>query len=102
MSKELEAVLQDIKKRPGVYLGKETLDGLMSFVYGYMHCMNIRDGNLPDDFVGFQEFVEKYYCLEKFCLNRFWADIIEFFSDSEEDAFYKFYELFYEFSKTEN
>jgi len=103
MTRTFEELLQDIKNRPGVYLGKKKLDGLATFLSGYMCCLNDRNivdyGNLK----GFQEFIEKHYELQdnvKVC--RHWSDIISFFNETEEEAFDEFYVLLEQFQKEKN
>ena len=100
MHEEIQKLLDDIRYRPGVFLGKKTLNGLSSYVYGYIHCMHVRDNIEPKSFEGFQEFVEKHYDLhDNIHSNRHWSNIIEFFNPIEEEAFDEFYKLLDEFVK---
>ena len=61
---ELYELLQKIKERPGMYLGKKTLEGLSFFLSGYVSCLLVYDQSLlmrPGFFMGFQEYVQVKY-----------------------------------------
>lgn len=94
MNSEIKQLLIDIKNKPGMYIGEKSLDKLVTFVSGYMHCMNQRDKIFTNDFEGFQEFIEKNYDIyNNVHFFEHWSVIIEFFCSIKENAFDKFYEL---------
>ncbi len=100
MNTEISELLQDIKKRPAVYVGRKTFNGVSEHIEGYINCMYVRDGIYPECFQGFQEFIEKYYDLDNNVnTNRHWSDIIKFFNPSEEGAFEEFYMLIEKFTE---
>lgn len=91
-------MLIDIKNKPGMYIGEKSLNKLVTFVSGYMHCLSQRDKFFTNDFEGFQEFVEKHYDIyNNIHLFQHWSGIIEFFCSTQENAFDKSYELLGEF-----
>ena len=90
--------MQDLRKRPGVYLGKKTLDGVASLIGGYILCMYERDGVHPEFLTYFQDFVVKHYGIQEHAWQH-WTDIIRFFNPTEEDAFDEFYMLVDEYEK---
>lgn len=81
-------LLNDIRKRPEMYLGRKSLELLFTYLLGFNH----RKGNDEADcLTGFQEYVETLYGLN---VDHNWAILIRFFSSSDEEAFYEFYRLF--------
>ena len=90
----VEKMLLDIQKCPAMYIGKKSLDYLVTYLAGYMWCVFERDGEMPDYLPGFQKFVENYYDIKS---ARHWSQIIKFFCMKEEEAFDMFYQLLYEF-----
>lgn len=91
---EINELLDVLRERPGLFIGKKSLDRLTTFVTGYIHCAYIKDGVMLQFLPGFQEFVENRYGKHS---GRNWPHIIEFYSVYEEDAFDKFYDLLDEF-----
>ena len=91
---EIDELLQALREKPGLYIGRKSLKLLTAFVTGYIHCVYIREGICLKFLPGFQEFIEKkygYYC------GLGWSQIIEIYSVYEETAFDKFFELLDEF-----
>jgi|LSQX01.2.fsa_nt_gb hypothetical protein len=89
-------LLQEIKKCPGLYLGKSSLECLYAFLSGYKyHAGN----NQSDCLDGFQEYVEKAYHLKT---GHNWASIIQFYSQTDKEAYYSFYKDFDNFMKNKN
>jgi len=92
----------DIKKCPGLFIGKPSLQRLYAYIGGFVHSESIHD-SYSEYLDGFQEYISEYYALNT---DHNWANIIEFFNPIEEEAFDKFYELldkFYEgIEKNEN
>ena len=100
----LYELLQKIKENPRLYLGKKSLERLHSFLNGYAVCLYDRCGELhPSElcpslwfFTGFQEYVQKKYRITS---SQSWDKIIDFHSSSDEEAFYKFFDLLDKFLK---
>lgn len=90
MQEYVKNLLEDIQRRPGVYLGKKSLDRLGHFLAGYMWCMHCNFENEDNYLSGFQEFIADYYNIHS---AHNWSDIIQFFCSTDEEAFDKFYEL---------
>ena len=98
MPEYIKKLLEDMRKRPGVYFGKKSLDRLATFLSGYRCCVLERDGEAPSDLPGFQEFVAERYNIQS---AHHWSDIIQFYCSTEEEAFDTFFELIDEFYNTE-
>ena len=91
-------IVQKVKDKPNVYLGRPSIMCLQAFLSGY-NVAQYQLGeplNDPDCFDGFQEWIQ-----EKFKINssQSWANIILFYSEDERDALRQFFELFDEFVK---
>lgn len=91
-----DLLLVKIRKLPALYIGKKSLERLRAFISGYSMCLYEIYGSEPDLLNGFNEYVAEYYHI---CVDRDWSSIIPFFSNTEEEAFDKFYELLDEFLK---
>ena len=90
----LYEMLQSIKQRPGMYLGRCSITRLQSFLDGYMGAR--QDLGLPlteqeREFEGFQEWIQKRFSINS---NHGWDSIILFYSADERDALNTFFELF--------
>lgn len=97
----LYEMLQRIKQRPGMYLGRCSITRLRSFLDGYMDAR--QDLCLPlteqeQEFGGFQEWVQKRFNINS---NHSWDSIILFYSADEREALSTFFELFEAFRKGE-
>ncbi|MFB2880402.1 hypothetical protein [Floridanema aerugineum] len=101
-SEYLYEMLQEIKKRPGMYLGKRSISRLRSFLDGYMGARE--DLGLPQteqekEFNGFQEWIQERFNITS---SHGWDSIILFYSADERDALEKFFELFEKFCNGES
>lgn len=92
---DLYILLQEIRKRPGIYLGKPSLERLWAFINGYKSHKSY-DPDTDNCLDGFNDYVYEYYHLHT---DHDWSRIIQFFNESEESAFYEFYRLFDAFMK---
>lgn len=90
-------LLQEIRKRPNLYLGKASLELLDAFIGGCSFYCYKANGYYPDFFSGFQKFVQKRYKIQT---TQGWWSIIRFFSYTDEEAFNKFFDLLDEFLMT--
>ena len=105
-------MLQKIREKPGLYLKKPTLEGLNNFWIGYNYGSRVmewenREGRsyfenpgeekplttpYTDHFMyGFDEFVHSYYQCEATTMKGIGKILYK--SESDEEAFYKFFEL---------
>jgi len=68
--------LNDLRKRPQMYVGEVRLDFISSYLTGYEMAMKIAGVNDPSmpDFSGFREFVRKKY--QFFGSSNGWANMI--------------------------
>ncbi|MEG3439172.1 hypothetical protein V0288_18745 [Pannus brasiliensis CCIBt3594] len=90
-------LIDKIKKRPALYLGRRSLSHLCTFLDGYTFALRQQDIPVSTEeriFEGFQEWIE-----EKFdrASTQHWSRIILFSSEDERDALETFFELFDEF-----
>ena len=99
MSENISKLLADMKRRPGVYFGKKSLERLATFLSGYMCCVSERDGVTSEYLPGFQEFIAERYNIRS---AHHWSEIIRFFCTTDEEAFDEFYKLLDEFIKNNN
>jgi hypothetical protein len=98
-SEYLLDLLQRIKQRPGMYLGKCSITRLRAFLDGYgMARAELGLPRSPQEKAlnGFQEWIQERY---KITSTHGWDSIILFFSADERDALGRFFELLEEFLK---
>ena len=100
-SEYLYDMLQNIKQRPGMYLGKCSITRLSMLLAGY--AMARAELGLPvteqeKAFGGFQDWIQERY---KITSTHGWDSIILFYSADERDALNKFFELFEKFRNKE-
>lgn len=90
------ALLEDIKKRPGMYLGGKSIIRLTHFLDGIGYALSYGDEQHADiDFLqGFQEWLQIKYDIPS---TQHWSRILLFFAANEEDAFDAFYRHVEEF-----
>lgn len=93
MDSRLIELLKNIKKRPGIYLGRKSLLFLQHFFYGYQNCLYDLEGEFYH-LTGFQEYIEDIYDIHGF---NNWASIIQLNCTTDEEAFDKFYQHLDEF-----
>jgi hypothetical protein len=92
-------LLQRIKQRPGMYLGKCSITRLRAFLDGYETAraeLGFPDTEQQQQLDGFQEWIQERY---KITSTHGWDSIILFFSVDEKDALDKFFKLLEEFLK---
>ncbi len=91
--------LNKIKEKPELYIGKPSLERLSAFINGYLYCKHeLYDKSYTKFELDFQEYIQEFYDIQ---YTQSWDCIIEFFSVSKEEAFYKFYKHLEEFLKEE-
>jgi Trp operon repressor len=90
-------LIEKIKQRPALYLGKAALSQFQTFLDGYTFAL--RQVNIPvsqeeQEFEQFQEWIETRFNQPS---TQHWSRIILFYSEDERDALDRFFELFNEF-----
>ena len=94
MTEHISKLLEKIRKRPAMYLGKKSIDGIDMTLEGHMLRAFELDGGTKEPLPGFQKFVEDYYDMH---FGQHWSDIIYFYTFHEEVAFEEFFILIDEF-----
>ena len=97
-------LLRDIYKNPSKYIRRPSLKYLRPFINGYRFCGDANAhiiGNITWDTTfdtkpSFYDFIKDKYKIET---SRHYFCIIDFFHSSEEDAFYKYFDLLYEYKE---
>lgn len=93
----LYEMLNRIKKRPAMYLGKNSIFSLQAFLAGYNGAkreMGLSPTEQEQEFEHFLGWIRKRFNVET---NQSWASIILFYSADENKAVDTFFELFDEF-----
>ena len=101
-SEYLYDLIQRIKQRPGMYLGRCSITRLRMLLMGY--GMARGELGLPiteqeKEFGGFQDWIQERY---KITSTQGWESIILFASIDEREAFDKFFKLFEQFRNGES
>ena len=85
----LDALLDGIVKRPGMYVGNYSLERIAAYIDGFRQCARENVAGWEDDVDDFQEYVRQYYGNE----THNWAMLIGFYEGLSEkvlfDAFVK-------------
>jgi hypothetical protein len=92
-----DEILKGIKKRPGIFLGTNSITKLDMLLRGY--SLGRKELGVPPteperEFEGFQSWVEEKYGINS---GQSWSKIILFYSVDEHEALQKFFELFEEY-----
>ncbi len=89
--------LQQIKKKPGLYIGNPFISNLYMFLNGYQFARRQLNIPISAEEKAFQQF--QPWLQEKFALktSQSWSQIILFHSTDERDAFERFFGLVEEF-----
>lgn len=91
---KLYEIIKKVKKSPELYLGKKSLERLDAFISGYIVAC---DNNI-EYFPGFSEFIQDRFNIHDSHRD---TEIIQFYSMSDEEAFYQYFELLDEFLNKE-
>lgn len=89
-----------MKERPGMYLGKKSIDLLRVYVDGFLSCMYEQSNKADSLFFHFTSFVETYYKVGSSAAG--WNTIILNHSVDDEKALDKFFTLFEQFLAENN
>ena len=97
---DVETIMQQrIREKPGLYIGKPSLSLLNAFMLGYMLRHNEVSGTIESIKTekSFYEYVKNYYAVSE--TTKGLCSIICENCLNDEEAFYKFFELWDEFNK---
>lgn len=92
----MKEILSEMKIRPRMFLGENKLEYLHAFINGYMYRKFQEEDIRPEFYPGFQEYIEKFYDVTA---GQHWSKIIDFYSDTEEEALQKFFGHLDEYTK---
>ncbi|AFZ26462.1 hypothetical protein Cylst_4372 [Cylindrospermum stagnale PCC 7417] len=94
---DLYDLLQKIKQRPSMYLGKHSIFSFLAFWSGYKVAQDQFGIHPTRQEQEFEEFLQ--WIREKYEINtsQSWASIILFYSEDERSALDRFFELFEEY-----
>ncbi len=95
-------LIQKIKKRPSMYLGKPAISNLRSCLAGYILArreLGISQTEQEKKFTEFQGWIQKKFNISS---SQSWDKVILFYSEDERTALEHFFELFEEFASFEN
>ncbi|MCL1464585.1 hypothetical protein [Argonema galeatum] len=101
-SEYLYEMLQEIKKRPGMYLGKCSITRLRMLLdgYGLAQCeLGLPRTDQEREFNGFQDWIQQKFNITS---SHGWDSIILFYSADERDALDNFFKLFEKFQNGES
>jgi hypothetical protein len=86
-------LIQLIRKRPAMYLGRRSISCLQAFIEGWFlrNPKDVADGEIMNEF---QDWIEKKY---KTSTTHSWRSIILFYSQDENEALENFFKDFEEF-----
>lgn len=93
MQESVVNLIAEIEKRPSMFLGKNYISSLKSFLDGW-HYRN-SEGTIDGKFISsFQDYVEQKYKMQN---THAWDRIILFYSVDEQDALLCFFKLWNKF-----
>ncbi|MEA5566777.1 hypothetical protein [Anabaena sp. UHCC 0399] len=92
-------LLQKIKKRPAMYLGKNSIFSLQAFLDGYYFARREIGINLTEEEIEFQNFLQWIRHRFNVETGQLWSSIILFHSADEKSAVDRFFTLFEEFNQ---
>ncbi len=93
----LYELIQKIKRRPSMYLGRRSISNLRSCLAGYILArreLGVPQTEQEREFVEFQDWIKKRFNITS---GQSWDSIILFYSEDEITAVDRFFELFEEF-----
>lgn len=92
----MKIILNEMKIRPGMFLGERNLKNLYAFMNGYMYRIFQEEDIVPEFYPGFQEYIETKYNVTT---GQHWSKILDFYSYSEEEALKKFFQYLDEYTQ---
>lgn len=98
---DIYELIQRIRTRPSMYLGKPYITRFKAFLDGYIGARNDLGFALNEQEETLNKFQEWIQSRFKITSSHSWAEIILFYSGDERDALDKFFELFDKFLGSE-
>lgn len=98
---DIYELIQRIRSRPSMYLGKPYITRFKAFLDGYIGARNDLGFALNEQEEMLNKFQEWIQSRFKITSSHSWAEIILFYSGDERDALDKFFELFDKFLGSE-
>ena len=89
-------LIRIIVKHPEIYLGKPSVQRLYAYIGGFLHQNEEANDHCLD---GFNEYIASYYRITS---DHNWADIIEFFSNCDQEEISLFRKHFDDFMNSKN
>jgi len=89
-------LIDKIRERPGIMLGRPSARTLYAFLSGYAYALKDTDPEAINLLAAFNKWVHNRYEVTS---TQGWAKILEFYSMKEADEMALFWKLFDEFSK---
>ena len=86
-------LLQLIREKPGMYLGRPSIEALYMFLTGYNFARRQLNVPLSEQEIAFQHFqpwLQRYYAIKT---SQSWSGIIQAQTANEVEAFKRFFEL---------
>lgn len=96
MRMKLSVLLSELIIFPELYIGKPSVERLYAFLSGYLFQNECANDHCLD---GFTEYIADIYGIKS---DHNWASIIEFFSNTEEEAFKTFISHYNSFTSQRN
>jgi hypothetical protein len=96
---DLYDLIENIEKRPAMYLGQADLTHLGAFLSGYFFArrqIGIPETHQEQQFSEFQAWIEQKFNVS---YSQPWEKIIRFFSPDETTSLHQFFSLFNEFTE---
>jgi hypothetical protein len=88
-------LLNEIRRRPAMYIGCNSVVRLAFFLRGYCYALNQHCAMKNDQFLqGFRDWIANKYSVKS---SQGWESIIQFYSAGEEDGMQRFWMLFDEY-----
>ena len=95
-------LLQEIQKRPALYLGHKSIFSLQAFLDGYYYARRELEIPLTVQESEFQEFLQWMRQRFEVETGQLWSSILLFHAANESDAVERFFGLFKEFIERKN
>ncbi len=96
MEEELLTLLQEIERRPALFLGRKSISLFAAFLDGYYYGKYGAGQRRSELLSGFQEYVVQRYKIKS---DHRWNDIILFYELDEAQALKKFFDHFRKYLK---
>jgi hypothetical protein len=95
-------LLEQIRRKPGLYLGSPSISNLYMFLHGYQFAhrqLGVSSSAQEQQFQKFQPWLQQKFGIKT---SQSWSQLILFHARDEQDAFERFFELFQEFTQSQS